>query len=97
MTLDHRIGRATAAAVNALLHARSHTATVYLSDRLTIRATRVLFKRRVPTGRLSRYDVVLTIGRPNVRARAFIAKAKRAGEPFPVRKVQLTFPPKAKR
>lgn len=83
------IARATAKAVHALLAPRVHTATVYLTDRLTVRATRVLFGGKIRTG--SRVDIALTIGRPNYKARAFIKKAKAAVEPFPVKKVQLTF------
>ena len=35
----------------------------------------------------------LTCGKPNFAERAFVKKAVKAGEPFPVRKVQLKFPP----
>lgn len=88
---DTNIGKATVKAVAALLDTDAHVATVYLSDTLTVRATRVLFKGKIPKGRLTRYDITLTIGRPNFQARAFIKKAKRAGEPFPIKKAQLKF------
>lgn len=87
MTID----KAVAKSVRALISNDAHVATVYLSETQTVRATRVLLKGRIPRGRVSRYDISLTIGRPNFRARAFIKKAKTAGEPFPIRKVQLVF------
>lgn len=91
--IDNRLSRVVAATVRALLSTGSHTATSFVSDRLTVRATRVLLHGKVPTGRLSRYDIALTIGRPNFSARAFIKKAKQAGEPFRIRKVQLKAAP----
>ena len=85
---------AVVAAVRTLISAQAHTATVYLSPQLTVRATRTLQQGKIPTGRLSRLDIALTIGRPNYRAQRFIKQAKAAGEPFPIRHPQLTFPPK---
>lgn len=38
-----------------------------------------------------RVEVVVTIGEPNADAREFIKRAKRAEEPFPVKKIQLKF------
>jgi hypothetical protein len=60
-------------------------ATKYLSPTLTIKATRQgkLDKR----GR--QMTVLVTFGRPNYREREFIKQAKKAGEPFPIKKVQL--------
>jgi len=41
--------------------------------------------------------MVLTIGRPNYAEREFIKLCKKAGEPFPVKKMQLKFYPKKKK
>jgi hypothetical protein len=40
---------------------------------------------------------VVTIGRPNYEEREFIKKAKKAGEPFPIKKIQMKFVPKKKK
>lgn len=65
-------------------------ATYYLSPGLTIKATRT---RRVDK-REKAESYIVTVGRPNYAERKFIKVAKAAGEPFPVKKVQLTFWPK---
>ena len=60
-------------------------ATKYVSPSFTIKATR---QHKYRSGSLSG-TVIVTIGRPNYAEREFIKKAKKAGEPFPVRKIQL--------
>lgn len=66
-------------------------ATLYLSPGLTFKATRTA---RVDKRQRQEHYVV-TIGKPNWHERERIKVFKRAGEPFPVKKVQLTlFPAK---
>lgn len=65
------------------------SAVVVQHPRLTVKLTR----RFKYDGRNSRHDFVLTIGAPNYREREFIKQCQKAGEPFPVRKVQLKFYP----
>lgn len=79
--------------VNALLLNGAKTATKYVSEKLTIRASRKLYGGKLPP-KGSNEEIVLTIGRPNFEAREFIKKCKKAGEKFPVKKIQLTYPPK---
>lgn len=64
-------------------------AVVVQHPKLTVKLTR-RFKH---DGRNSRHDFVLTIGAPNYREREFIKMCQKAGEPFPIRKVQLKFYP----
>ena len=68
-------------------------ATAYQSPKFVIKATRLHRRDR----RERHESFVVTIGRPNFRERLFIKAAKKAGEPFPVRQIQLTFWPKRKR
>jgi hypothetical protein len=63
--------------------------TVYLDEKTVVSVCR-RFKYTVRS--LSR-DFVLKIGRPNYVEREFIKRCKKAGEPLPVRKVQLKFWP----
>jgi hypothetical protein len=64
-------------------------ATVYQHPNLTVKLTRQ-FKY---DGRHSRATFLLTIGSPNYAESEFIKICKKAGEPFPVRRVQLKFYP----
>lgn len=64
-------------------------ATKYLSPTLVVRATRRRYAGRILRGARVPIEVTLTAGRPNYRERAFIRSARRAGEVFPVRRIQL--------
>ena len=70
-----------AKAYRALNDANVRSATVYVSPTCTVRLTR-RFRRGLK-------EFVLNVGKPNISARSFIKAALAAGEPFPVRKVQL--------
>jgi hypothetical protein len=83
------------AAISALLIRGAKRATVYRSPRLVVSAQRVMFQGRID-GRDSRATIVVKIGAPNFAERKFIKACQKAGERFPVRKVQLKFPPKAR-
>jgi hypothetical protein len=65
----------------------AYKATKYLSPTLTIKATRKRYKGKILKGHA--IDIVFTVGKPNYEEREFIKKAKKAGEPFPVKKIQL--------
>jgi hypothetical protein len=80
--------------VRALVENDARIATLYVSPKLTVRASRTLFSDWFSRKQL---NINLTIGPPNYAARQFIKTALKAKEPFPVKKIQLTFPAKAKR
>lgn len=62
-------------------------ATKFVAPDFIVRATRQCRQRKN-----SRWTtVMLTFGKPNFRERAFVKACQKAGEPFPVRKVQLKF------
>lgn len=66
---------------------QSHTikkATLYLSPKQTIKITRQRHDRRA-----SRHTYLLTVGAPNYAERIFIKSCIKAGERFPVKKIQL--------
>lgn len=60
------------------------TATAYLSPKETVKAT-LRQKTRSQT------EVLLTIGRPNYREQRFIKLCQKAGETFPIKRLQLRF------
>lgn len=78
------VDRAVARVVGAVVAGAKH-AVVYVSPRFTVKATRV-FR---PRGDERSVEMVLTMGRPNYAERQFIKDYRKAGEKFPVRKIQV--------
>ncbi len=66
-------------------------ATKYLSEKETIKATRRLYNGKIDK-RNKRVEILFTIGSPNYAEREFIKKAKKAGEPFPMKKILVEWP-----
>lgn len=78
--------------VNTLVKNNAFRVTKYVSPKETIRVTR----RRYRGNKFaSDVELIVTIGRPNYREREFIKSLKKAGEPFPVKKLQIQYLPKA--
>ena len=75
--------------VAALINTGAVTATKFVSERETVRASRMRergkINQRIPI------QICLTLGPPNYTARKFVKLCRKAGEPFPVQKIQLTF------
>ena len=67
-------------------------AVVYQHPNLTVKLTRQ-FK---PDARRRGATFGLTVGGPNYAERQFVKLCQKAGEPFPVRRVQLKFYPTKK-
>lgn len=61
-------------------------ATKYVSPTFTIKATRPHKPDKRAGGSTT---ISLTVGRPNYAEREFIKQAKKAGEPFPIKRVLL--------
>lgn len=72
--------------VKSLLESGAWKATTFISPTKVVKAT-----KRSGTKNSQRAEVVLTLGKPNYAEREAIKKFKKAGEPFPVKKVQLKF------
>lgn len=64
----------------------AYKATKYLSYKKVVKATRKRYAGKFGRGSV---DIILTIGAPNYVEREFIKLCKKAGEPFPIKKVQL--------
>ena len=60
-------------------------ATKYYAPGLVIKAT----ARHKPKRRARSVEIVVTIGAPNYAERQFVKQLKKAGEPFPVKRVQV--------
>lgn len=86
LTTEQAIAKTT----KALLANEARSATLVLSEKQTVVVTR---RRYGKNKRFDRYvlDLVVTVGRPNARNREFIQRAKVAGEPFPIKRIQLRF------
>ena len=62
-------------------------ATKYLTPKMVVRAVYVGKPGKVR----ARHQVNVSIGSPNYRERQFIKECKKAGEPFPVKAIQLNY------
>ena len=71
--------------VAALAAPGTYRATKFLSEDFVVKVTRIHKKGRWERSR----SFVLTVGKPNYAERQFLRKCKKAGEPIPVRRVQL--------
>jgi len=86
MKINPKIARKDIArVVEATLGLGARRATVFLGPKQVVRATR----RHKPDGRANYVELVLTVGVPNYREREFVRACQKAGEPFPVKKIQL--------
>lgn len=74
----------------SLADSDAKTAVKYIDAKTVVRAT----WRFKPKSRNRREEMVVTFGAPNYLEDKFIKKLKEAGEPFPVKKVQLKAYPK---
>jgi hypothetical protein len=86
-------GKAICQAVGACHFEGVRKATVFLRKDFTVKAAR----RHRPHKNSRTIEVMLTVGRPNYAERQFIRACQKAGEPLPVRKVQLKQWPKKKK
>ena len=82
---------AVSSVVETLLRTEARMATKFLSEKEIVRASRKVFKGKILSGNI---EIILTIGKPNFAEREFIKLCKKAGEPFPVKNIQLKFPSK---
>lgn len=74
--------------VDTLLYENARRAVKYISDKYVVSAARPFYGKAWDK-RETRLNVVVKIGAPNYREREFIRRCKKAGEPFPVKKIQL--------
>lgn len=75
-----------AVVVGALVASDAKTAIKYLSPKLIAKAT----WRHKPKASNTHEECVVTFGAPGYLQAQFIKSAIKAGEPFPIKKVQLT-------
>lgn len=81
--------------IDTLLDSNAWRVTKYVSPKHVVRATRRRYRGHALRRRFP-HEIVLSFASPNYRERQFIKACKRAGEPFPVKKLQVQFPPKSK-
>jgi len=80
--------------IETLVAAKAWKATKYISDKEIVRVSRTRYQFGFDRGNL---ELTLTKGKPNYAEREFIKLCKKAGEPFPVKKVQLKYLPQKKK
>jgi hypothetical protein len=70
------------------------SATYYIRENLIVRARAQTYKYRKgkrTDNRSNRETFTITVGAPNYAERQFIKQLVKAGEPFPVKKMQLKY------
>ncbi len=70
--------------IEQVFYGGAKTATAYISPKETVKATLRQKSQR-------QTEILVTIGRPNYKERQFIKTCVKAGEQFPVSKIQLKF------
>lgn len=63
-------------------------ATKYFSEKQVVTATRRLYGGKIDKRDRS-VEILFKVGSPNCREREFIKKCKKAGEPFPIKNIQI--------
>jgi hypothetical protein len=63
--------------------------TQYVSPKEVVRVTRRRYRGKVKAR--GPIELTVTVGRPNYRERLFVKRCVKAGEPFPVKRIQWTF------
>ena len=91
--LDVRI-RAIQEVAYEILIRDAYKATKYIGDKLTVKATRKLYKGGWK--KKDNVDIVLTIGKPNYEERKFIKGVKEMGMAFPLNQLTIKSLPKIK-
>lgn len=89
--MDKAQAKAVSEVVCSLVVLGAKRATKYVSEREVVSAQRRGFKayKGRPDKRNPTAEIVLKIGRPNYAERQFIRACRKAGESFPVKKVQI--------
>ena len=85
MNRPDEVATACRALVTVLVGQRAKRATKFLSHHLTVKATH----RGKWDARDGRNEILLTWGKPNWKEQRFLTKIQRAGEPLPVKKIQI--------
>jgi hypothetical protein len=78
------IEKAVGETVIEVLFGGARRATKFIAPDLVVKAC----ARFRPRKRSRITDMVVTVGKPNFRERAFIADCKKAGEPFPIARMR---------
>lgn len=79
--------------MSTLITSGVKSVTRYVSPKLVVRAT----WRHKPKASRTREEAVVTFGTPNYLETAFAKAAVKAGEPFPIKKLQLRAWPKPRK
>lgn len=87
--MDKQIKNAVSEVVSTLVQQNAVKAAKYISPKLVVRVTRKRFGGKIRKS--DGFEAMLVVGKPNHAQREFIKRCRKAGEPFPVKKVQLGF------
>jgi len=80
---EYRVGMYVNKLVELVYFHNLKTAVKYIDENTVVKAT------MRDHSNVKHYEILVTIGRPNYAERAFIRMAKKAGEPFPIKKIHV--------
>lgn len=92
--MEKDIKNAVIQVVEAVLSTEAVQAIKYLSPKVRVSAVRRVYSGRVDKGHT---EVLIVIGRPNVKQQSFIKDCVKAIEPFPIKNMQVKYQPKKKK
>ena len=78
---------------DVLLNGDYKSVIKYVTPKFVVKAT----WHQKPNNKNRSESILVTVGQPNYLERKFIKLCEKAGEPFPVKKVQLKYYPKKKK
>ena len=76
--------------VELILRGNAVKVTKYYDEKTVVKAKRKVFNGRIDK-RSRIVEIQFTLGAPNFAERKFIKLAKKANEPFPIKKVQIKY------
>lgn len=94
--MDNDIRKAIADVIEVLSEKGTYKAAKYLGPKLVVRGSRRLYKKKLPSTK-DDFEVVLTVGRPNIHHREYIKSCRKNDESFPLEGVEIQFPPKPRK
>ena len=77
--------------VEATMKAGAVCGTYFAGPAEVIRVTRRRYDGKIKSSAHDPIEFTVTIGRPNYRERLLIRQMRKAGEPFPVKRIQWTW------
>jgi hypothetical protein len=88
------VSKAYGILAECIIRLEAYKAVKYFNEKLTLKATRRRYKGKILKSHS--VDILFTLGKPNYKERKAIKKAIKDGKKFPLKDIELKYPPGAK-